>query len=220
MTPFLVGVAGGSGSGKTTFCRMLFDAAPTGAVVIVEHDFYYRCLSAIPQHDRYEANFDHPDSLETELLVAQLKMLKAGLAIDAPQYDYASSSRLPRTRRIGPHPVVLVDGILVLADDRLRALFDLRVFVDAPDDLRYQRRLARDVEHRQFTAEQVFAQYHATVKPMHDQFVAPSRDAADVIVHGGAHFGPAVEVFASLVREKVQTASEQCHLVTGELSRR
>jgi len=219
MTPYLVGVAGGSGSGKTTFCRMLFDAAPHGAVVIIEHDYYYRCLAHIPQRERYEANFDHPDSLETELLVAQLKMLKAGLAIDAPQYDYASSSRVPRTKRIDPHPIVLVDGILVLADKRLRELFDLRVFVDAPDDLRYQRRLRRDVAHRQFTAEQVYAQYHATVKPMHDEFVAPSREASDVIVHGGVHFGPAIEMFTSLVREKVQAARDHDCVVAAELAR-
>lgn len=203
MTPFLIGVAGGSGSGKTTFCRMLFGAVPLGVAVILEHDDYYRCLGHVPLEQRLQRNFDHPDTLDTELFVAHLHALKAGRAIEAPQYDYALSSRLPATKRIEPHPVVLVDGMLVLADERLPAQFDLCVFVEAADDLRYQRRLARDVEYRRFTPEQVFAQYHATVKPMHDQFVAPSRERADVIVHGGARFGPVVELFAALVREKV-----------------
>lgn len=217
MTPFIVGVAGGSGSGKSTFCRMIHESSPDD-VVIVEHDYYYYCLAHQPLDIRASYNFDHPDSLETSLLIEHLQTLKSGIPIEAPQYRYATNSRLPETKRIDPHPVILVDGILVLCDARLRSMFDLKVFVDVSDKLRYERRLERDCKHREQTPEQVLAQYLATVKPMHDEFVAPSRESADLIIDGASDFSLAIETFFERVRENT-TSKERLSAFAGESAR-
>ena len=152
---------------------------------MIAHDRYYRDQSAIPVGVRAALNYDHPEALETELLVAHLESLRAGQAVDVPTYDFSRHARDSRSEQIVPRPVVLVEGVLVLADARLRDELDLRVFVDTPDAVRYERRIRRDVAERGRTPESVMLQYAATVKPMHAQFVEPSRRYADLIVREG-----------------------------------
>lgn len=176
MTPFVFGIAGGTASGKTTVAREL--AERTGAL-LVSHDRYYRDLLR-PEL----ANFDHPEALETSLLVEHLGELRGGRAVALPTYDYATHRRTPTTERVSPRPVIVVEGILVLADAALRACFDLKVYVDAPDDVRLARRLRRDVRERGRTLEGVLDQYLATVRPMHLAHVEPSRAHADLVLDG------------------------------------
>ena len=185
MTGLLVGVAGGSGSGKTTTVERLVERLGADNAQVLAHDRYYRDRSDLPAEARAALNFDHPDALDTELLVEHLHMARAGQPIDAPVYDFARHARESRVERLAPRPVILIEGVLVLADARLREMMDLRVFVDTADETSYARRLQRDVLERGRTAESVQAQYTASVLPMYDEFVAPSRRYADVIVTGG-----------------------------------
>lgn len=176
MRPFIVGIAGGTASGKTTLANRL--AAELGAALI-SHDRYYRDA---PEPHRH--NFDHPEALETELLVRHLDALHAGQAVDLPVYDFALHQRRPEVDRVDPQPFIIVEGILVLADTRLCDRFDLRVYVQAPDDLRFIRRLERDVAERGRTVGSVIHQYLATVRPMHEAHVSPSRKRAQVVLDG------------------------------------
>jgi uridine kinase len=191
---FVVGIAGGTGSGKTTIAENLARALPAGAVVGVEHDWYYRDRSDIPFEQRLAINYDHPDAMETELLVEHLRDLRRWRAVEAPQYDFRTHQRRPDRRRVEPAPVLLVEGILVLADERLRAEMDLKVFVDTDPDIRVMRRIRRDMEQRGRTFAQVREQYYATVRPMHLQFVEPSKRHADLIVPEGGENRAALDV--------------------------
>ena len=181
----VVGVAGGSGSGKTTVVRRLVERLGTHTTAVIAHDRYYYDQSGVPVDARAGLNFDRPDALETELLVAHLQALRAGETVDAPVYDFSRHARGPRVERVEPRPVILIEGVLVLVDSRLRDAMDLRVFVDTDDETRYARRLKRDVADRGRTVESVQSQYAATVHPMHVQFVEPSRRYADLIVTDG-----------------------------------
>jgi uridine kinase len=192
-TTFVMGIAGGTGSGKTTVASHVAGALPAGSVVLLEHDWYYRDRSALPREERERINYDHPDAIETELLVEQLADLRAGRAVDIPQYDFRQHVRSPETRRVQPGPVVIVEGILVLADERLRAQMDLKVFVDTDADIRLMRRLERDIEQRGRTFAQVREQYNATVRPMHLAFVEPSKRFADLVIPEGGDNRPALE---------------------------
>jgi len=182
---FVLGIAGGTGSGKTTVAERLVAGLPGRPVVLIDHDAYYRDRSSMPAAERLLINYDHPDAIETELLVEHLTALRAGRAVNIPQYDFRQHVRRAETRPIEPAPVVIVEGILVLADERLRAQMDLKVFVDTDADIRLMRRLERDIEQRGRTFAQVREQYDSTVRPMHLAFVEPSKRFADLVIPEG-----------------------------------
>jgi len=181
----VIGVAGGTGSGKSTVARNIVGALPPERVSIIDHDSYYRDRSDLTAAERAGLNFDHPDSLDTELLVAQLRALRGGEAVEAPIYDFKTHSRLAQTRRIAPTPIVVVEGILVFVDAALRAQMDMKIFVDTDADIRVFRRIRRDIEQRGRTFQSIRDQYYKTVRPMHLQFVEPSKRWADVIIPEG-----------------------------------
>jgi uridine kinase len=193
---FVLGIAGGTGSGKTTIAQKLFAALPAGAAVLIDHDGYYRDRSGLPREERERINYDHPDAIETELLVQHLGLLRAGQAVEVPQYDFREHARRAETRRVDPAPIVVVEGILVLADERLRAYMDLRLYVDTDPDIRLMRRLQRDMEERGRSFAHVRAQYDATVRPMHLAFVEPSKRFADLIIPEGGENQPALDAIA------------------------
>jgi uridine kinase len=194
---FILGIAGGTGSGKTTVAERLVAGLAQNAVVLIDHDAYYRDRSGLSAAERQGINYDHPDAIETDLLVAHLADLRAGHTVEIPQYDFRQHVRRAETRRIEPAPVVLVEGILVLADERLRAHMDLKIFVDTDADIRLMRRLSRDIDQRGRTFAQVRDQYHATVRPMHLAFVEPSKRFADLIIPEGGENRPALDTLVS-----------------------
>ena len=199
--PVCVALAGGSGAGKSALAAVLAVALGPERVLRLAQDAYYRDHHGLPFDELAARNFDHPEALETELLVAHLRELRAGRAVEVPVYDFAHHRRSPATWRAEPRALVVVDGILALADPALRACFDLRVFVDAPEPLRLERRLARDVTERGRSADSVRAQFEATVRPMHDAFVEPSRVHADWVVATAAELARAREPLVARVRE-------------------
>jgi len=185
MASYVVGVAGGTGSGKSTVAERIVEAVPPDKVSILQHDNYYRDRPDLSYEERCQLNFDHPDSLETELLVEHVERLKAGEPIAMPVYDFKTHRRSEETIPIEPRPVIVVEGILVFVDERLRALIDLKLFVDTPADIRVFRRIRRDLEHRGRTFASIREQYYASVRPMHLQFVEPSKSYADLIIPEG-----------------------------------
>jgi len=198
-----VAVAGGSGSGKTTVAHAIVEALGADRVSVIQHDAYYHDRSHLPPEERGGANFDHPDALETPLLVQHLRALRAGKSVDVPEYDFAFHTRSGRVHRVDPRPVVIVDGILVLAEKTLRECFDLKVFVDTDADLRLLRRIQRDLTERHRSLESVMQQYLETVRPMHLEFVEPSKRCADVIIREGGGNRAAVEELVGRIREMV-----------------
>ena len=184
MKTTVIGIAGGTGSGKSTFTNRL-KAAFGDQVVVLYHDNYYRARDDVPFEERKKINYDHPDAFETELLLEQLKSLKEGRAIECPVYDYAQHNRSRQVLRIEPRPVVLLEGILVLADPRLRELLDIKIYVEADADERILRRVMRDVKERGRDIEGVVQQYLTTVKPMHYLYVEPTRSLADLVINSG-----------------------------------
>jgi uridine kinase len=196
-----IGVAGGTASGKTTVSRKILEAVQADHLAYLQHDAYYRDLSYLPFEERQTFNFDHPDSLENELLIAHLELLQRGQPIEAPVYNFAQYVRTEERILIQPKPVILVEGILIFADKTLRQLMDLKIYVDTPDDLRFIRRLQRDVLERGRTVEHVIEQYLDTVRPMHLEFVEPSKRHADVIIpHGGQNIKGIQMVVAQIER--------------------
>jgi uridine kinase len=194
MTPVLIGIAGGTGSGKTTVARKIVESLPAGEALLIEHDSYYRDRSHLPPADRQRINFDEPDALENDLLVADLRRLKAGAAAQSPQYDFATHTRRPETRRLDPRPVIVVEGILLFAVEALRDLFDLRLYVDTPDDVRLLRRIRRDLLERGRDIGSVAAQYLSSVRAMHELHVAPTRRHAHLIIPEGGENAQALDV--------------------------
>jgi uridine kinase len=180
-----VGVAGGTGSGKTTLVQTLIERIGGERIVLLPHDAYYRDLCHLPLEQRVQTNFDHPDSLETELLVAHLRRLQVGESIAMPQYDFVAHTRLSERVIVGPRPVVIVEGILIFVDSALRELLDIKLYVDTDADVRFIRRLQRDIEERGRTVQSVIEQYLSTVRPMHLEFVEPSKRHADLIIPEG-----------------------------------
>lgn len=203
MKPFLIGIAGGTGSGKTTVARRIYESLHLDSAAFIDYDAYYRELGHLPLEERVRMNFDHPDSLDTELLVHHLAELSAGRAIEKPVYDFTHHTRAPETVRVEPRGVILVDGILLFADARLRELFDLRIFVDTEADVRFIRRVRRDIELRGRTLDSVIEQYLQTVRPMHFEFVEPSKRYADVILPRGGQNTAGIEVVAARIRERL-----------------
>jgi len=200
MAPLVIGVAGGSGSGKTTVVRRIVDALDATRVTVLEHDRYYRDRNDLRLEERAALNYDHPDSLETDLLVRHVQELRAGRSIEAPVYDFARHARVPLTETIAPSRALIVEGILIYTDAALRALMDIKVFVDTDDDTRFIRRLQRDTSERGRTMQSVIDQYLSTVKPMHLDFVEPSKRYADMIVPLGGHNAVAIDMLLTLIR--------------------
>ena len=195
--PLVIGVAGGTGSGKTTVVRKICEGVAPATVSVLHHDAYYREFNHLTKEERDRINFDHPSSLETELLVEHLDQLLEGGAIEMPVYDFTDHTRSDRTVRVVPTRVIVVDGILVLAEPELRKRMDIRVFVDTDSDVRLMRRLERDIADRGRSLRSVLDQYRATVRPMHLEFVEPSKRWADLIVPEGGHNRVAVDMLVT-----------------------
>ena len=198
--PMVIGVAGGSGSGKTTVVRRIVDSLGPEQVTVLDHDRYYRDRNDLRLEERASLNYDHPDALETDLMVQHVQALKAGRDVEVPVYDFARHARLASTDHAHSRRAIIVEGILVFVDASLRALMDLKVFVDTDADTRFIRRLRRDVAERGRTMDSVIDQYQSTVKPMHLEFVEPSKRYADIILPQGGHNPVAVDLLLTLIR--------------------
>ena len=198
--PLVIGVAGGSGSGKTTVVRRIIKSIGDDQVTILEHDRYYRDRNDLRLEERAALNYDHPDSLETDLLVQHLHELRAGRPVQVPQYDFARHARQADTGTALPRKAIIVEGILIFADAALRTLMDVKVFVDADADTRFIRRLQRDIAERGRTVPSVIEQYLGTVKPMHLEFVEPSKRYADIIIPLGGYNTVAIDMLLTLIR--------------------
>ncbi len=197
--PFVIGVAGGTGSGKTTVSRRIQEAVNINHIAYIQHDNYYRDQGQLSMDQRVRTNYDHPDSLETELLVQHLISLRAGQAIEMPMYDFSLHTRSTQTQRIEPAPIILLEGILIFVEKELRELMDVRIFVDTDADIRFIRRLRRDMNERGRSLDAVVQQYMGTVRPMHMEFVEPSKRYADIIVPRGGDNRVAMEMIVSRV---------------------
>ncbi|UCH59286.1 MAG: uridine kinase [Anaerolineales bacterium] len=184
-TPIVIGIAGGTGSGKTTVANVIMSRVGAKHIAYLPHDAYYKDLCNLPKVQRDLINFDHPNSLDTDLLIQHVRCLRDNQPIDLPLYDFKTHSRTTQTTRINPQPIILVEGILIFADATLRALFDVKIYVDTDADIRFIRRLQRDIEERGRTTSSVIQQYMTTVRPMHLEFVEPSKRYADVIIPEG-----------------------------------
>ncbi len=198
--PIILGVAGGSGSGKTTIVREIVQALGPDRISVIHHDSYYCDRSSVPADERESLNYDHPDALETRLLVRHLEELRAGRAVEVPVYDFSTHTRTERVEHVQPCPIVIVEGILILAERALRELMDIRVFVRTDADLRVIRRIERDVAQRERSLESVVEQYVKTVRPMHLEFVEPSERWAHVIIPEGGHNRVGVEMLIARIR--------------------
>jgi len=183
--PVVIGIAGGTGSGKTTVAHVILGRVGAGHIALLSHDAYYKNLKDLPAVQREQINFDHPESLQTDLLVEHIQQLRRGQAVNVPVYDFTTHSRKSISLLVDPQPVILVDGILIFAEPALRQMFDVKIFVDTPPDIRFIRRLERDIRERGRSVESVIHQYQTTVRPMHLEFVEPSKRYADVIIPEG-----------------------------------
>jgi len=183
--PIVIGIAGGTGSGKTTVANVILNRVGTEHIAFIPHDAYYKNLNELSRAQRDVINFDHPDSLESDLLVEHVQALQRREPVEIPIYDFTTHSRTEETTHVDPQAVILVEGILVFAESKLRDLFNVKIFVDTPPDIRFIRRLKRDIEERGRSVESVILQYQTTVRPMHLEFVEPSKRHADVIIPEG-----------------------------------
>ncbi len=200
----IIGISGGTGSGKTTVAQRILEDVSAEHVVYLQQDSYYRNLGDMPVELRHQINFDHPDALDNELFINHLDALRSGEAIDMPVYDFTTHSRRNETIRIPPKPIIIVEGILIFVDAEMRELMDIKIFVDTDDDLRFIRRLRRDVNERGRLVESVIKQYLETVRPMHDQFVEPSKRYADVIIPEGGHNLVGIDLISGKIRAQLQ----------------
>lgn len=205
--PLVLGVAGGSGSGKTTVVDRIVEDVGRARIAVLRHDLYYADLSHLPLEERRTVNLDHPHAFDNDLFAAHLDELTAGRAVDAPTYDYATYARLDATWRVEPRPVVLAEGILLFAEPTLRERLDIKVFVDADADLRLLRRLRRDVSERGRSVDGVLDQYERTVRPMHLEFVEPSKRWADVIIPRGGRNEVAIGMVVARVERLLGSAA-------------
>ncbi len=202
--PIIIGVAGGTGSGKTTVAFAILEKVGWNRIALIQHDSYYYDASNLPLEERARLNFDHPDALETPLLVEHLKLLRSGQPVQIPTYDFRTHTRLAETRLVNPEPVILVEGILIFAEPALRELFDVKIFVDADADIRFMRRLERDLKDRGRSLDSVVEQYMNTVRPMHLEFVEPSKRYAHVIIPEGGHNTVALDMVVARVQTLLQ----------------
>lgn len=206
--PIIIGVAGGTASGKTTVSRKILETVGVDHLAYIEHDAYYRDLSHLPLEQRKTFNFDHPDSLEDELMIAHLEALLQRQPVEVPVYDFAQYTRTDQLKRIEPRRVILVEGILIFVDKKLRNMMDIKIYVDAPPDLRLIRRLKRDITNRGRTVNHVIEQYLETVRPMHEEFVEPSKRYADVIIPRGGRNIKAIQMVVAQIQRMLETPVE------------
>jgi uridine kinase len=198
--PIIVGIAGGTGSGKTTVARAIYDRVGKDKIEWISHDSYYRNFDALTPEEKHHINYDHPDSLETELLARHLDVLTKGSSVEVPIYDFTTHARkVEETQRVEPRKVIIVEGILVLAEPELRKRIDIKLYVDTPADIRFVRRLMRDIRSRGRSVESVIEQYVTTVRPMHEEFVEPSKRYADLIIPEGGENMVAIDAIISRV---------------------
>jgi len=197
--PLVIGIAGGSGSGKTTVAQEILQRVGRERIAFLQHDSYYKDLSGLPPTQRAQINFDHPNSLETELLIQHVASLREGKAVEVPIYNFSTDSRTGQTFTVQPRRVILVEGILIFTEAALREMFDVKIFVDTDPDLRFIRRLERDLAERGRTTESVIRQYQSTVRPMHLEFVEPSKRYADVIIPEGGFNTAALDMVVARV---------------------
>jgi len=200
-TPLVIGIAGGSGSGKTTISQVILERVGADRIAFFPHDAYYRDLRHLSIVERAAVNFDHPDSLETELLIEHIIDIRSGNTINLPVYDFKTHSRTLKTIRIEYQPIIIVEGILIFAESELRDLFDVKIYVDTDPDIRFIRRLERDISERSRTMVSVIEQYQKTVRPMHLEFVEPSKRYADVIIPEGGHNVVALDMVIARIEE-------------------
>jgi len=198
--PLVIGIAGGSGSGKTTVAQEILQRVGPDRIAFLQDDSYYKDLSGLPPTQHAEVNFDHPNSLETDLLIEHIAALRDGKSVEVPIYDFSTDSRTSKTFTVHPRRVILVEGILIFTDAALRGLFDVKIFVDTDSDLRFIRRLERDITERGRTTESVIKQYQTTVRPMHLEFVEPSKRYADVIIPEGGFNTAALDMVVARVQ--------------------
>jgi uridine kinase len=198
-TPIVIGIAGGSGSGKTTVAQEILQRVGPDRIAFLQHDAYYKDLSGLPPAQRAEVNFDHPNSLETNLMIQHVEQLKRGQSAEIPIYDFSTHSRTSKTFTVQPRGVILVEGILIFVEPALREICDVKLFVDTDSDIRFIRRLQRDIAERGRTAEMVIHQYMTTVRPMHLEFVEPSKRYADVIIPEGGMNVPALDMVVARI---------------------
>ena len=203
--PLVVAIAGGSGSGKSTVARRLTEALQGASVAFLDMDAYYRNFAHLPLEDRRRINWDHPDAFDWDLLLEQLRALSSGLPVEKPVYDFVTHTRGPATVPIAPVDVIVVDGILLFTDERVRELCDVKVFVDADADVRVIRRIRRDTRVRGRSLEEILDQYLTTVQPMHLQFVEPSKRYADIIVPRGGHNQVAIEMLVAKIQRRLES---------------
>lgn len=203
-TPLVIGIAGGTGSGKTTVASVIVERVGRDLIAYLAHDAYYLDLNHLPHEQRIRVNFDHPNSLDTPLMIEHILTLKQWQPVDLPIYDFKTHTRTVRTIRVNPCRVVVVEGILIFAEPELRELFDVKLFVDTDADIRFIRRLERDLVERGRTTESVIKQYLATVRPMHLEFVEPSKRYADVIIPEGGHNTVAMDMVVSRLKALLQ----------------
>jgi uridine kinase len=204
ITPLVIGIAGGTGSGKTTVANVILNRVGKQRIAYLPHDAYYRDLHDLPYEQRAAINFDHPNSLESELMTAHIMRLKQWEAVDIPVYDFSIHTRTNKTIRVEPRPVILVEGILIFAEPELRKLFDVKIFVDTDADIRFIRRLERDITERGRTTDMVVNQYMATVRPMHLEFVEPSKRYAHVIIPEGGLNEVAMDMIIARIEALLQ----------------
>ena len=197
--PLVIGIAGGSGSGKTTVAQAILQRVGPDRIAFLQHDSYYKDLRGLPPAQRNEFNFDHPNSLETELLIKHIAALRNGKPVEVPIYDFSTDSRTAQTFIVQPRNVILVEGILIFTEPALRKMFDIKIFVDTDSDLRFIRRLERDIHERGRTTDSVIKQYMHTVRPMHLEFVEPSKRYADIIIPEGGHNTAALDMVVARV---------------------
>lgn len=201
--PIIVGVSGGSGSGKTTVVNKIIESIGEDDILLIQHDSYYRDLSHLPLEERKKQNFDHPKSLETELMIRHIEALKSGYSVDIPVYDFVAHTRSEQSEKASPRKIILLDGILIFSEPELRKLMDIRIFVDTDDDVRLLRRLKRDILERGRELDGVLNQYEKYVRPMHLEFVEPSKRYSDIIVPRGGENIVALEMVIALIKGKL-----------------
>ncbi len=199
ITPLVIGIAGGSGSGKTTVVQEILNRVGADRIAYLQHDSYYKDLGGLPPTMHSGINFDHPNALETELLIQHIESLRRLEAVEVPIYDFSTDRRTSQTFTVEPRPVILVEGILIFVEPELRKLFDVKIFVDTDTDLRLIRRLQRDITERGRTTESVIKQYQSTVRPMHLEFVEPSKRYADIIIPEGGHKVAALDMVVARI---------------------
>jgi len=199
----VIGICGGTGSGKTTIAERIIAALSEESVLVLQQDHYYRDLPHLPFDERAKQNFDHPDSMDTPLLVEHVHRLREGLPVERPLYDFTQHRRLPQTVRLEPRPALIIEGILIFENKALRELMDIRIFVDTDADLRFIRRLQRDIRERGRTVESVVQQYLSTVRPMHMEFIEPSKRYADVIIPEGGYNDVGIDLVIQKIRSLV-----------------